>query len=51
MEISLLYNKKATNILNDISIDNLYYFADDTKDNKIISFKNDVKKIIVDIML
>jgi hypothetical protein len=49
MEISLLYNKKATNLLNDISIDNLYYFADDTKDNKIISFKNDVKKIIVDI--
>ena len=46
IDIISLYNKKAVNLIDNNSINNLYFFAVDTKDNTIISFKKDLQDSI-----
>ncbi len=46
IDIISLYNKKAVNLIDNNSINNLYFFAVDTKDNTIISFKKDLQDTI-----
>ena len=43
IDIIVLYKKKAANMIENSSIENLYEFAENTKDNKIISIKNDLQ--------